>query len=60
MPAGLQEITALLIVLAIVAFALYRRSRKAGSADSCGDSCSSVDNKDGNESTIHFYRKNTD
>ena len=60
MPAGLQEIAALLIVLAVVAFALYRRSRKPKSAGSCGDSCTSVDKPDRGEATIHFYRKNGD
>ena len=60
MPAGLQELIALLIVLAIVVFALYRRSRKAASSGSCGDDCASVEKKDSDEATIHFYRKNTD
>jgi len=64
MPAGLQEIVALLIVLAVVAFALYRRSRKPKSTGSCGDGCASADKsadkKDSGEATIHFYRKNSD
>jgi len=60
MPTGLQEILALLIVLAIVGFALYRRSRKAASKGSCGDNCASAQNKDSGETTIHFYRKNDD
>jgi hypothetical protein len=61
MPAGLQEILALLIVLGVVAFALYRRGRKAGTTStSCGDGCDAVAKKDSNEATVHFYRKNPD
>ena len=60
MPAGWQEIVALLIVLAVVAFALYRRSRKPKSSGSCSDGCASVDKQDRGEATIHFYRKNGD
>jgi hypothetical protein len=60
MPAGLQEILALLIVLGVVAFALYRRSRKPGKSTRCGDGCDAVAKKDSNEARVHFYRKNPD
>jgi len=70
MPTGLQEILALLIVLASVASKvsvtrsrskrLSARSRKAASKGSCGDNCASAQNKDSGETTIHFYRKNDD
>lgn len=61
MPAGLQEILALLIVLVIVGFALYRRSRGKRTTGSCADGCAAADKRGGDEeTTIHFYRRSDD
>jgi hypothetical protein len=58
MPPGIQEIIALVIVFAVVAFALYRRRRAGAKKSACGDACGQSAKPD--EATVHFYRRNKD
>ena len=57
MPIGLQEIVALLIVLAVVGFALYRRVKRSGKVEK---NCCASPQQSGDESVIHFYRRSDD
>lgn len=60
MPAGIQEIIALVIVFAVVALA-FRRRRKAhrddcGGCDDCGTDAKASEKK--TETELRFYRRN--
>jgi hypothetical protein len=62
MPIGLQELIALAIVAAVLAFGLYRRWKKERSANAASQpGCSGCDAKnessDDGESPVHFYRR---
>ncbi len=59
MPPGIQELIALGIVMSVVAFAVYRRWRRARSdASACSD-CDRNPPKPDTEKTVHFYRRNS-
>jgi hypothetical protein len=55
MTPGLQEALALIIVLAIVGFALYRRWRRSSRKASC---CEGDDGEKA-EHTVRFYRRDS-
>ena len=54
---GTQEIIALMIVMLVIAFALYRRARKNKNSAKAG--CADCDKPADNtaEKTVHFFRK---
>ena len=61
MPIGIQELFALMIVVAIVAFALYRRRRRQkDAATGCADCAAGPGQKTGDapgEQEIHRFRR---
>ena len=52
---GIQEAFALAIVVAVVAFVVYRRRRR-GAAHGCAD-CAPGAGESQHEKTLHFYRR---
>ena len=57
MKIGIQEIVALGIVLAVVAFAIWRRWKKGRSGQGTCDGCDKPSVADSAEKTIHPYRR---
>lgn len=57
MTVGTQEILAIVIVAAIVCFALYRRLRKKDSAASACSGCDHKAAEPGTGKTVHFFKK---
>jgi hypothetical protein len=56
MPIGLQELLALAIVAAVLAFGLYRRWKKERAATGCSGCDAKNESSDNGESPVHFYR----
>jgi UPF0716 family protein affecting phage T7 exclusion len=54
---GFQEIIALLIVTAVVGFALYRRWRRSGNADAGCSGCEDNVASTTDDKPINFYRR---
>lgn len=57
MSIGTQEIIALMIVAAVVGFALFRRLRKKSAATSACSGCDTDQSTNSNEKPIRFYKK---
>ena len=57
MSLGLQEIVALIIVAAVVGFALYRRWRRSSKADVGCSGCEDKRTSATNDKPINFYRR---
>ncbi len=55
MSPGIQEAIALIIVVLVVGFGLYRRWRKG--AEKKAACCADPAGKDSAEQTVHFYRR---
>ncbi len=57
MAIGTQEIFAIIIVIAVVGFTLYRRLRKKGSSANACSGCESNSTKSSNEKPLRFFKK---
>lgn len=57
MAIGTQEILAIVFVIAIVGFALYRRLRKKSSAAGACSGCEHGQSESTDEKPVHFYKK---
>jgi hypothetical protein len=54
---GTQEIIAIMLVIAVIGFALYRRLRKkSASTDACSG-CEHTSSKSADEKPVHFFKK---
>jgi len=57
MTIGMQEVFAILIVVAIVGFAIFRRLRKKASSSNVCSGCEQGAGKNSNEKPLHFFKK---
>jgi len=54
---GTQEIIAIMIVIAVIGFALYRRLRKKSNSNGTCSNCEHTSSKSTDEKPVHFFKK---